>query len=266
MQQQPMYGWGGYTPFAPQTKLSNWLSQESIDAMRKNLNQFSLAITEDELRESQCNHINNHDGSSSLIRITDNGEPKFQCTNCGTIFPGREYTPDQVKAAVETILDILNNAKVMYHSIDPSAALNFFQIMAFIKKIPMVYELATNDNLKFEKSAGFMPQYPRMQTPIMYNMMGFGMPQYAGYPMTQQPMPQNPWVQPQPPQMPQQPPCGPVGNPLFGGQPQQPMYGFNPWAQQPQQMPQQPPAQPQQPGQQQQPSASEPAMTQPFTK
>ena len=63
MQQQPMYGWGGYTPFAPQTKLSNWLSQESIDAMRKNLNQFSLAITEDELRESQCNHINNHDGS-----------------------------------------------------------------------------------------------------------------------------------------------------------------------------------------------------------
>lgn len=270
MQQQPMqpqmpqqpYGYGGWTynpPFmgAP-TKLTNWLSQDKLDSMQKNLKQFSLAVTENELHEAQCNHINTSTNSTALIDIVDNGEHKFQCTLCGTIFPGREYTDEEVQNHYDAVMDILNIDKIAFHSLDPNAAMGYFQILAFLKKGPMLHKLAMSDNDRFEKSMGIMPQYPRMQTPIMFNMLGGGfgmMPQYAGYPSMQPPMPQAYPSQPMYPQQPQpmqppQQPCGPIGNPLYGGQPQ--MYGFNPWA------PQQPPQQ-QQPATPQQPQASAPS-------
>lgn len=221
-------------PVAPQApKTGNWLSAEKYALLQKGLGQFKLSVTEEELAKGQCNHYYTN-GTSALIPDSD-GSGGCTCAICGTHFTSHDFTADEVKVATDNVLDILNTIKIMYLSIDPNAALEYFQIIPFIEKIPALYGIAAND---FKKYEGINTYTPNQMNPFGAFAMMMGMPGYA-------PVYQQPQAAPMGGvgyQVPQQPVMNgfaqqnPGFNPLYGGmptqpvayQPQQPGYAFNP--------------------------------------
>lgn len=207
-----------------QPKTINWLSAEDYALLQKGLSQFKLSVTREELAKGQCNHYDRVNGASALVPDPD-GSGGCTCSICGTHFYSRDFTADEIKAATSNILDILNTIKIMYLSLDPNAALEYFQIIPFIEKIPQLYNIAIQDFKKYEGVDSFVPGGNGGMNPFnIYAMMtnpGWGMgmapqPMMNGYGYPQQPMMQQ--------QMnPQQPQAQQVGNPQ-----QQAMYGFNP--------------------------------------
>lgn len=238
MYQQPM----GYNAFMGQgmvpnqqqmPKTGNWLSSDKYQLLQKGLSQFKLSVTEEELAKGQCNHYNLN-GTSALIPDQD-GSGGCTCAICGTHFNSHEFSQDEVQNATQNVLDILNTIKVMYLSIDPNAALEYFQIIPFIEKIPQLYNIAANDFKKYEGVNTMVPN--QNQNPFnIFSMMTMGYnPAMMGGMYPQQPMYGN---QPQQPMYPQQgapmmgyPQQQPGFNPMYGAPMQQPMPGYQPTTQ-----------------------------------
>lgn len=219
----------GVVPSAqPLPKTGNWLTAEKYAALQNSQGQFKLSVSPEELAKGQCNHYK-LDGSSAIVFDND-GSGGCTCTICGTHFNTKEFGAGEVENATQNILDILNAIKLMYLSIDPNAALEFFQIIPFIEKIPKLYNIAAEDFKKYEGVNQFNPAGNANPFDV-YHMMSFGpvMPM-PGYP--QQPMayPQQPVANMGYPQ------AQPGFNPMYGA-PQQPVapgyqpqpgYAFNP--------------------------------------
>lgn len=218
----------------PMPKTGNWLSGEKYSLLQKGLSQFKLSVTEEELAKGQCNHYNLN-GTSALIPDQD-GSGGCTCAICGTHFTSREFAQEDVQNATQNILDILNTIKILYLSIDPNAALEYFQIIPFIEKIPQLYNIAVNDFKKYEGVNNMVPSQSQNPFNIFsmmsggYNpmmggyapqpQMGYGVPQ-TGAPMMNGFAQQNPGFNPMY-GVPQQNPVAP------GYQPQTQGYSFNP--------------------------------------
>ena len=243
---------GGY-PQAPAQQVggnTNWLTPEKIARLKKDNGQFSLAVSDEELLRGQCNHYN-PDKSSALV---ENPDGSYTCAICGTTFNVHTGTTEDVKNAVNLVLDYMNTCKTSYLSLSPDAALTYFQIIPFLEKFPGLYDLAIKDYAKHNNinpmqnpnGMNTFAMYANLVNSPMYaqpGMMG-GMP-IAGYPQqpygyapgygapVQQPvmntnMPQQPgynpmYAQPMQPAAPQQ--QAPVQT---GYQPAQTGYAFNP--------------------------------------
>lgn len=215
----PFAGQGMVPNQQPMAKTGNWLSPDKYALLQKGLTQFKLSVTEEELARGQCNHYNVN-GTSALIPDAD-GSGGCTCSICGTHFNTTEFKAEDVMNATQNILDILNTIKIMYLSLDPNAALEYFQIIPFIEKIPQLYNIAVNDFKKYEGVNTFVQ--PSQQNPfnifsMMTNPAAFA-PAY-GY---QQPMAQPMGYQPQP----VAPQAQPMYNPLYQAPAyQQPAYGY----------------------------------------
>lgn len=215
----------------------NWLSNDKISILSNAQDAFKLSVSETELLKGQCNHYFSN-GSPALVPSADG--TGYTCSICGTTFHSHEFSEDDVKNATQNILDILNTIKVMYLSIDSNAALEFFQILPFIEKIPMLYNIAVNDFKRYEGTSinnnnispfnvlGYMMGMPMMG-------VGFQQPMYQNQiptqPMYQNQMPGQPMYNPQmgaPAQPMYQPqPNMAAGQPVYTPTPANPMYGMN---------------------------------------
>lgn len=205
-----------------QKKTINWLPAEDLALLQKGLSQFKLSVTKEELAKGQCNHYDSATGSSTLIPDAD-GSGGCTCGLCGTHFYTKDFSAEEIKNATENILDILNTIKIMYLSLDPNAALEYFQIIPFIEKIPDLYNIAVQDFKRYEGIDSFVPGSNGYNVnPFnIYAMMtqpGWGMvppqQQMYGYGYPQNGAMQQPNMAPQQPQAAQMP--------------NQQMYGFNP--------------------------------------
>lgn len=265
--QNPQYGFnGGVVPNQQQQSpnMQSWLSPEKLALLRKGVAKFNLSVSEEDLARGQCNHMAN--GKSALIPDAD-GSGGYTCSVCGTHMNIRKVSNEEAKNATDNILDILNTIKITYLSMDPSTALEYFQIIPLIEKIPKLYEIAMNDFARYDNSTQFVQggnQNPfaifgSVVGPLFGGMTGMGMGymnQPQGY-FNQQP------VAPQQYGAPAQ--FNPQANPMYGQYQQQPAQGFYPqqpgFQQQPIQNGYQPQAQGYQPQQQvaQAPQQAEPA-------
>lgn len=209
-----------------QKKTLNWLPAEDYALLQKGLSQFKLSVTKEELAKGQCNHYDRN-GNPTLVPDPD-GSGGCTCTTCGTHFYTKDFTPEEIKNATDNILDILNTIKIMYLSIDPNAALDYFQIIPFIEKIPALYNIAIQDFKRYEGIDSFVPGANGYNVnPFnIYAMMtqpGWGMvpPQQQMYGYNyQQPGMMQPNMAPQGQPVAPQQPMNPAG--------QQQMYSFNP--------------------------------------
>ena len=164
-------------------KTGNWLSADKYALLQKGLGQFKMSVSDEEVARGQCNHYNLN-GTSALVRDPNDGS--YTCTICGTKFTACEFTQEDVDNATKNVLDILNTIKVMYLSLDPSAALEYFQIIPFIEKIPQLYQIAVNDFKKYEGINSFMPT---QQNPFNFYAMLMGQaPMAPGMGYAQAPM------------------------------------------------------------------------------
>ena len=97
-------------------KVNSWLTPETINALRKDGAQFTLALSEEDIARAQCNH-RNQDGTPSL---NGNDDGSCKCSICGYTFNiTDEYSIEQVEAACKCVTDILQTIKVMYISMTP---------------------------------------------------------------------------------------------------------------------------------------------------
>lgn len=189
----PQYPFGGGNGVVPnnvqQPHVSNWLSKEKMDLLKKGIERFSLSVSDEDIARGQCNHYNMN-GQCTLIPETD-GSGRYCCQICGTSFSMEELTEQEVMNATEKILDVLNQIKVMYMSLDSNAACDYFQIIPFIEKIPKLYSIAAKDFKRYEDTNAFIPT--QSQNP--FNLFGmltnpgmmagyYQQPQY-GYGMNQ---------------------------------------------------------------------------------
>ena len=163
-------------------KVNSWLTPETINALRKDGAQFTLALSEEDIARAQCNH-RNQDGTPSL---NGNDDGSCKCSICGYTFNiTDEYSIEQVEAACKCVTDILQTIKVMYISMTPEIGRQFFQIIAFMDKIPKLYKIAAQDYKKYENVYGMTPGMPQSAfnvfAALSNPMVGFGVPQYAGY-------------------------------------------------------------------------------------
>ena len=207
-------------------KTANWLSAEKRALLQKGISQFKLSVTDEEMAKGQCNHYDQN-GNPALIQDAD-GSGGTTCTICGTHFTSKNYTPEEVKATIEETLNILDTIKIMYLSMDPNSALEYFQIYPFIEKIPQLYNIAVQDFKKFEGVNDFMPINGGMNPFNMFAAMtnpGFGYGMNMMQPQYQQPMYGNNYAYQQPmgmqPQMNNQVNSGyaqqnPAYNPVYG--------------------------------------------------
>ena len=214
----------------PVAHAKSWLTPEQRSSLQKTVQKFNLAASEEDVIKGNCNHYNEN-GTCALVPDAD-GSDGYTCSICGTHFTMRDFTKEEVQNATDNILDILNNIKVMYLSLDPSAATTYFQIIPFIEKVPKLYDIASTDFKKYDNAAMYVNGYNRtnafdnfraMNNPGMFGAFG-------GY---QQPM----YGMPQQPMGYQQPAYGyaPQGmNPMYGQYQQpapQPQAGYQPQAQ-----------------------------------
>ena len=240
-------GAGYPQPAAQQTGgNTNWLSPDKVARLKKDNTQFSLSVSDEELLRGQCNHYNS-DRTSALV---ENPDGSYTCSICGDSFNVHTGTTEDVKNAVQLVLDYMNTCKTSYLSLSPDAALTYFQIIPFLKKFPDLYDLAIKDYAKHNNINPMQAQngmntfamYANLINSPMYaqpGMMG-GMPM-GGYPQqpcayatpVQQPvmntnMPQQPGYNPMYAQPMQ--PAAPVQQPAAqtGYQPAQTGYAFNP--------------------------------------
>lgn len=180
----PMGFMGGMVPNQqPMPKTGNWLNGDKFNLLQKGLSQFKLSVTEEELARGQCNHYNLN-GTSALIPDQD-GSGGSTCAICGTHFTSRDFTQEDVENATQNILDILNTIKILYLSIDPSAALEYFQIIPFIEKIPQLYNIAVADFKRYEGVNNMVPAQNGNQNPFnIFSMMtmGYNPGMMGGYP------------------------------------------------------------------------------------
>lgn len=220
--------------------VSNWLPADKYAMLQKIQDQFKLSVSEEELTKGQCNHYYQN-GTSALIPSAD-GSGGCTCAICGTSFHSHDFTEDDVKNATQNILDILNTIKVMYLSIDKNAAMEYFQIIPFLEKIPALYNIAVNDFKKYEGVSSFVPNNQQNPFSVLSFMMGspmmgqqpvMGQAAPMGYPQAPvygQPVGYQQYPNAQQPMAPQAAPApGSAGfNPMYG---QAPMGGYQPQAQ-----------------------------------
>lgn len=199
----PMMGGYAYQGMGqPMQKFNNALTPEQIKKLQQKGQQFSLAITEEEMLRGICNHRNAEGTADTLVFDPLTGEAR--CTICGYKFKPIEAdaSPDQIKEDVERIVDILQTIKLMYIDLPADAAKEFFPIIPLVEKVPQLFEFAAKNMTKHESynwqynnknmgainmfnnlqnifGAGMMPQ-PNMQQP-----MGWGQPMAPapGYPV-----------------------------------------------------------------------------------
>lgn len=204
----------------PVQKINNILSPEQIDKLTSS-SVFDIGITEEDYAKAICNH-RSKDGTSDTL-VFDPVTGVARCTICGYEFRPVDNSEsiEDIKAAVDKIVDILQTIKILYVDLPPQAHKDIFPMLATLQKIPKLFEIASKN---FSKHESFNWQYNRyngmngvQMLANLSNMFGGGgngmYNQQYQQPMYNQ-QPQMGWA-------PQQPQMG-------GWAPQQPMYNQQP--------------------------------------
>lgn len=214
MYQQNFGNWnyGGYQQPQPMEKVASTLTPEEMERLKKKSSQFSITLTQEEQLRGICNH-RSEDGTQDTL-VQDPVTGAYRCTTCGYVFHqvSSDMTAEELKKAVEQIVDILQTIKLMYLDLPVEAAREYFQIIPLIEKIPQLFEFAAKN---FTKHETYNWQYYNGNANIygmfqnLQNMFG------GGFQQPMQPQMGAPMGQPVPPQQPM------MGAPMMGA----PMYG-----------------------------------------
>lgn len=179
-----------YQGYQQQPKIMNNLTTEQIQQLQQQRTTFSLGLTERERLQAGCNH-RSPDGTSDSLKY-DPATGIAQCTICGYEFRpiDPDESPEDIQAAVDKIVDIIQTIKIMYPDIPGSAAMEYYQILPLIMKVPELFKFAAKNFDKYEqnnwnynnRSMGAIAMLNNMQS--MFGMGGMN-PGFVQQPMYQ---------------------------------------------------------------------------------
>lgn len=136
----PNYGAYYNGAFIPNNNITiphwtNVLNNEMIKQLQNNpqKNLFDINIDENELYRAWCYH---NDNVKPIVIQTKDGE--CYCPICQAKFRHDAYTEDEVKGAIKTLTDILQQIKLS-GQIPTGFGKDFFSIIPLINKVPEIY-------------------------------------------------------------------------------------------------------------------------------
>ena len=142
----------GFTnPVQPnQAKIMNVLTQDEIQRLMTQKNQFSLMITEEDKLRAYCNHRLANGLGDALVEDEDG---RCRCEICGYTFTPADITTtkEEVQQAANYLVDFLQTIKMIYVDLDSSVIRDFFPIIPLINKIPELFDMAVKNYAKHEK-------------------------------------------------------------------------------------------------------------------
>lgn len=199
MDQNSFYGaapmMGGYQysgmPAQQPTKTPNYLSADEIKELQQTSSQFSLGLTDREVKQAYCNHRTADGLRDSLVFDEKTG--LCRCTICGYEFRpvDMDTNYETIKESCDRVVDFLQTIKIMYTELPAQAAKDYFPIIPLINKIPQLFEFAAKCFAKHEYN-GWNYMNNSMGGAAMFanlsSMFGGGMPQmqqpaFGGAPM-----------------------------------------------------------------------------------
>lgn len=209
------------------TMRKNVLTNEEIQSLMKQENNFSLSISDTDALRANCNHRMADGIHDSLY---EDGDGFVTCSICGYKFRplSAQTSLEDIQAATDTIVDVLQTIKLLWVNINGEAARTYFPCIPMIEKIPKLFEIAVKD---FNKNGNVNPwgyNNRNMDTVNLFNMLSGMMNGVQPMGVPQQPM----MGQPQPPfgggyAMPGQA-MNPVFSNGFGYIPNPSMPGYQP--------------------------------------
>lgn len=239
----------GYGVARPQARNTQPLTQEQISKLRSDSNAFDMKVEVEDLWRAACTHKEKN-GQSTLIA---NADGTYTCTICHETFKMCDSSAEEIEAAVNTIINMLQTSKTVYLDAPEELVRQYYQLIPLLKKFPALWERAMKNFSMYEGATtpNMNPMYPGysgfaalqnlMTNPYAgygYNGYGYGAPQQPvqGYGYPQQP--NGFYGQQQPMAMPYGAPVAdPTGNPLAYGVPGAPVPAPAPTAPAPGVMP-----------------------------
>ena len=195
----PVYSGVMYQNNTPKLTMTQGLTKEQLDSLRKNT-AFSLEISEEDLWRSFCTHR-----SENKFAVVPDEEGNLICSLCGTKFKPYDGETAEAKELVNKVVDLMETTKMQALNLPPNTIKEFFQIEPLIKKLPDLYERSKND---YKRAIGFNNDY----------VYGQENNAFAVYQNMVSPMAGNGYMDP-----------AMMQQPMFGAQPmQQPTYGYAP--------------------------------------
>ena len=234
----PNNGGYAYGVARPQPANSQPLTQDIVNTLRQEANEFNMKIDQRDIWRAICTH---RDPSNGAMTLTYNADGTCTCSICGETFRMFDGDVDDVKKAVETVKDIMQTTKTLYMDAPRAMTENYHQQIALLDKLPGLWKHSVNNFAKYENVnsplnpmsgnySGFGALNTLLTTP--YNMYYQQAPMAAA-PMAAAPMaptagamPQNPMMMAQ-----QAPMAAAPMAPTAGVMPQNPMmmapmYGY----------------------------------------
>ena len=142
------YGPSGYMQ-QPVTnpKTQNVLTPEEIKSLRKNVDKFTLALSQDEALRGVCFHRD----ENGFETLQENGDGTYTCSVCGYKFdPKQNCTEDKLQEYVKDIIDVLQTIKLLYSDMTPDMAREYFTIIPLIEKVPRLFKIASDNFARHE--------------------------------------------------------------------------------------------------------------------
>lgn len=212
---QNNYGYA-YTAPRPQALNSQPLTQDQVNILKQDGNEFNMKVDEREIWRAVCTHKDPTTGQSTLT-LNDNGT--YTCAICGETFNFFEGSKEDIEKAVKVITDMMQTCKTIYLDAPNTMTEQYYQQIPLLRRFPSLWQHAINNFVKYENYSnplapvngnygGFNAINQLLNNPYGYgyNQPAYGaqmpmgmapqMPQQGYYGMPQQQMP----MQPQPQQ------------------------------------------------------------------
>lgn len=205
----------GYAMQRRQPNFTQPLDPETIRKMRGGQNKkFTTKITKEEQNRAICTHKD--PDRNNEFAFVDEHDGSVTCYICGANFNLIDYTKEEVRNAVDNVLEIIQNIKTVYLDIPMNVATEYMTMMVFLDRLPELYEIAYNNFDSYDRvghygqHANAFGVFNTLMSPgyggYMNPQMGYNQQMMGGYP--QQPV-GNPFGAPmgygnQPPQQQQQ--------------------------------------------------------------
>lgn len=221
-QQVPNYGYGYGFVSRAMAKNTQPLTAEQIAFLQNNVEPLDVRVSQTDALIAQCTHKYRDTGYSSLV-MDPNDPTKFRCAICGEEFHMKDWTQEEVEAAVGQIIDLLQCSKAFYLDSPEELVVKYYQIIPLLKKFPRIYQRSVENFAKYGEQmpqnyqSGYYGDAFQMMGNILaggYNPMAGGMYQ-AGPNGMMAPAP-NPMA----------PAAMPSMMPMYAQQPGQPVPGY----------------------------------------
>lgn len=214
----PNYGMA-YTAPRPQALNSQPLTQDIVNTLRQDGNEFNMKVDQKEIWRAVCTHKDPTNGQSTLVYNAEDGT--YTCSICGETFNFFEGNKSDIEAAVKVLTDMMQTCKTVYLDAPNTMTEQYYQMIPLLRRFPALWQHAMNNFAKYENCsnplapvngnyAGFNAINQLLTNPYGFN---YNQPYYGN----------------------QQMGMAPQMAPQYGYAPQQPMMG-QPMPAQPQQM------------------------------